>query len=193
MRPSIRATTAVLAGGLLQTACSDGTRPPTGPATLASSTASRGGGSSITERFVNMMDACDPKTFNAALGPGTCVRNGGMKFSKFIEQLTRHHEVGAWHFAPPKIEARVGDMLVAVNRGGEVHTFTEVEEFGGGIVPLLNQLSGNPVPAPECQRLEDDDFVRPGETYRDQVSEAGTEMYQCCIHPWMRTVVHARR
>jgi plastocyanin len=191
VRPLIVATATLLAG-TLQAGCSDAARP-TEPAALASSAAGPGALSVGIDRFVNMMDACDPSTFNAAVGPGTCVRNGGMTFAKFIAQLTRHQAVGAWHFAPPKLQARVGETLVAVNRGGEVHTFTEVEDFGGGIVPQLNQLSGNPVPAPECLKLEPDDFVRPGETYRDRVSEAGTELYQCCIHPWMRTEVHARR
>ena len=47
----------------------------------------------------------------------------------------------------------VGQTLVAINRGGEEHTFTEVEHFGGGFAPLLDNLSGNPDPAPECLQL----------------------------------------
>jgi plastocyanin len=152
-------------------------------------TGAHGGGD---VRKVNMMDACDPASFNAAVGPGTCVRQGGMKFSVFIAQLAKHGEAGAWHFSPPNRQAKVGQTLLAVNLGGEVHTFTEVAEFGGGIVPDLNALSGNPVPAPECLDLEADDFVPPGGTYVDEVEEAGTELYQCCIHPWMRTTVHAK-
>jgi hypothetical protein len=112
-------------------------------------------------------------------------------FAKFLALLGRHHKVGAWHFAPPVLGVRVGQELLAVNRGGEAHTFTEVEEFGGGIVPELNNLSGEPVPAPECLSLEPGDFVPPGGTYSDEVEE-GSESYQCCIHPWMRTVVTAR-
>ena len=75
-----------------------------------------------------------------------------------------------------------------------MHTFTEVAHFGGGIVPLLNQLSGNTVPAAECLNLEPDDFVAPGATYAEEepLDEEGTEHYQCCIHPWMRTEVHVR-
>jgi len=144
------------------------------------------------ERRIQMMDACDPESFNEALGPGSCLRNGGLEFAKFLGLLGKHQSVGAWHFAPDKVNARVGQELLAVNTGGEVHTFTEVEEFGGGIVPALNELSGNLVEAPECAALEPDDFVPPGGTYRDDVDEAGTERYQCCIHPWMRTVVTAR-
>jgi plastocyanin len=137
-----------------------------------------------------MTDACDPATFNAAVGEGTCVRSGGVQFADFLAQLAAHHFVGAWHFAPPDTTARVGQTLVAVNRGGEVHTFTEVEEFGGGLVPDLNKLAGVPTVAPECAALDDDDFVAPGATYRDEpIEHAGNEKYQCCIHPWMRLEV----
>ena len=86
----------------------------------------------------------------------------------------------------------MGQTLVAVNQGGEVHTFTEVEHFGGGVVRVLNELSGNPVPAPECQNLARGDFIAPGGSDTDEVEEPGTERYQCCIHPWMRLEVHAR-
>jgi hypothetical protein len=68
---------------------------------------------------------------------------------------------------------KVGQTLLAANRGGEVHTFTEVEKFGGGIVPDLNALSGNPTPAPECLTLAPDDFVPPGGTYTDEIDEKG--------------------
>ena len=188
MRLSTRAATLVMSS-MLVVACSD-TNPPTGPTTEAALTRRSGAGN---ERLVNMMDACDPTTFNAALNdPTACARNGGVTFEHFIAQLQKHQKVGAWHFAPPTINVRVGDALLAVNRGGEVHTFTEVEQFGGGMVPLLNTLSGTPTPAPECLMLDDEDFVPPGGTYREEVGEPGTELYQCCIHPWMRTVAHAR-
>jgi len=41
-----------------------------------------------------MQDACDPDSFNAAIGAGACVRNGGIKFDAFIEQLTKLGFVG---------------------------------------------------------------------------------------------------
>ena len=80
-----------------------------------------------------MMDACEPTSFNAALNdPEACIRNGGVTFEKFIAQLEKHWSVGSSHFAPPQMDARVGQTLLAVNRGGEVHTFTEVEAVCGG-------------------------------------------------------------
>ena len=188
MRTLTRIPTLVLVSALAA-GCSDASRPtaPTSDVSLARQSA---GGS---ERLVTMMDACDPTTFNLALNdPTACIRNGGVTFDHFIAQLQKHARAGAWHNAPSKMNVRVGQTLVARNHGGEVHTFTEVEEFGGGIVPVLNALARTPVPAPECLSLGGDDFVPPGGTYRDDVDEPGTELYQCCIHPWMRTTVHAR-
>jgi plastocyanin len=138
------------------------------------------------EVLVNIHDACDPDTFNAVLGPGMCVRAGGVKFDDFIAQLTRLTFVGSWHFAPPRANATVGQTFVVINRGGEVHTFTEVEEFGGGVVPALNDLAKVPAVAPECTALEDEDRIKPGASYREDIEDAGVEKYQCCIHPWMR-------
>lgn len=139
---------------------------------------------------VNMQDACDPATFNAVLGAGTCVRNGGVTFDDFISQLTRLGFVGSWHFAPKVVNAQTNDRFVVVNRGGEDHTFTEVEEFGGGIVASLNELSHVPTVAPECLALSSDDFVAPGQTHEEDIEEEGDEKYQCCIHPWMRLTAH---
>jgi len=139
---------------------------------------------------VTMMDACDSESFDAA--DVTCVRSGGVTFEPFLELLGKHQTVGAWHFSPGTLNASVGQSLLAVNRGGEVHMFTEVEDFGGGRVPILNALSGNPVPAPECLNLTPGDFVAPGASYTDEVEEPGTEHYQCCIHPWMQLDLHAR-
>jgi plastocyanin len=194
MHPLRSAVALSLMGGLLL-GCDDATHPTPAQSSLEQPGVSHARARSAaggTERRVNMTDACDPTSFNAVLGPGTCTRNGGVRFTQFIELLRKHQTVGAWHFAPPRLRVKVGQTLLAVNRGGEVHTFTEVDEFGGGIVPDLNALSGNPTPAPECLTLEPDDFVPPGGTYTDEVEVEGVERYMCCIHPWMRTTVHAR-
>jgi len=152
------------------------------PSTSSATTAAIVGGA---ERIVSMQDACDPDTFNAVIGPGTCVRNGGVRFDNFLAQLQQHGSAGAWHFAPGTTTVKVGQTFVAVNRGGETHTFTEVAAYGGGIVPVLNQAIGETTVAPECTQLEPDDFVPPGGTYREPLNESGTKKFQCCIHPWM--------
>ena len=191
--PRLSALLAATTFGVLLTACSD-SLPIDQPAPTAPS-ASRVGTSGADDgvRRIQILDACDPASFDAVLGAGSCARPGGLAFSSFIDQVTAKGEAGAWRFAPGNVEARVGQTLLAINRGGETHTFTEVEEFGGGIVPLLNQLTGNTTIAPECQALAPSDFIPAGGTFTDEVEETGTELYQCCIHPWMRTTVTARR
>jgi plastocyanin len=160
----------VLAAGVF-VACSDSTAPKTS-ATLA------------------IQDECDPASFNAALGAGTCTRQGIVTFSQFNTELNSTHRVAAWQFVPTNLSIRIGQSIAATNNGGEMHTFTEVEQFGGGIVPALNQASGNTVVAPECTALTAADMVMPGATFTtDAETAAGTELYQCCIHPWMRAVV----
>jgi len=166
---------------------------PAGAAVMASRASSQAGTNGARDRLVNMMDACDSATFAVGTGdPAGCTRKHGVRFDQFIAELQRTGVAGAWHNAPPEMTARVGETLVAVNRGGEIHTFTKVAHFGGGIVPALNQLSGNPVPAPECLNLAPSEFIPPGAADRDDtISAPGTTLYECCIHPWMRTVVHA--
>ena len=140
-------------------------------------------------KTIMLFDACDPETFNDpvnGVGPGTCSRPGGIRFQSFIDELTRHHSVGAWHFAPQQTTLRVGDVLSSLNRGGEDHTFTEVDEFGGGNVAFLNQLAGLTDVAPECAQAQ---RIHPGGSSSEVEDEEGVEKYQCCIHPWMRAEV----
>ncbi len=189
----------VLAATALAASCDQSPSAPSVPSSSVGSSSSIGvptsnAGSSATtqaiagglERPITIMDACDPDTFNAAIGPGTCLRPGGTSFDTFVAQLERNQRAGAWDFMPGDTTARVGQTFGAINRGGEAHTFTEVKAFGGGIVPFLNQLSGTPDVAPECATLAPDEFVAPGGTYRETLHEAGTRKFMCCIHPWMR-------
>ncbi len=190
--PRYPALLAALSITALVTACSDAGRislpEPTG------ATAARGGvaGAEGGVRRIEMLDNCDPASFDAAVGAGTCTRSGGLTFDTFIAQLTAKGRADSWRFPPGNVQARVGQTLLAINRGGEAHTFTEVAEFGGGIVPLLNELTGETTVAPECEALGPSDFIPPGGTTSDEVEAAGTERYMCCIHPWMRTTVTAR-
>jgi plastocyanin len=139
---------------------------------------------------VAIRDQCDSTTFNAGIGAGTCVTKGSVTLSAFNSELSSTHQVAAWMFEPSTFSIRVGQKIAAMNAGGEEHTFTEVQAFGGGIVPALNSASGNPTEAPECAALTTADHIKPGQTFTtDGATEVGTEHYQCCIHPWMRATV----
>jgi plastocyanin len=173
--------------------CEDRPAAPTSPSTAVVAGPAQRAASGEAQHVVTMFDACDPATFNAALGEGTCTRSGGVRFDDFLQQLGRHGSIGAWHFAPSNVAMHVGQLLVATNRGGEEHTFTEVEEFGGGIVPQLNELTGLTTVAPECTQLAASDFLAPGASSSEEEDEAGVEKYQCCIHPWMRAEVRIAR
>lgn len=182
---------------VLQSACSDN---PSATAPRISATASvlaadeRGADRDDHDgrRLVSMLDACDGPSFTA--NGVACTRAQGVTFQQFIAELTDKHTVGAWRFAPSDLTLERGQRYAAINRGGETHTFTKVAHFGGGIVPVLNQLSGNPVPAAACTALQPTDFIPPGGMSMTDVADSkGTELYQCCIHPWMRAVVTVKR
>jgi hypothetical protein len=186
----------VIVATVVALGCESRVQQPAGPSALQTAaptalaaTPSHQSADREQQHVIGLFDACDPETFNAALGPGTCVRSGGIVFNKFLELLRRNGSVGPWHFAPTTTTMRVGQLLVADNRGGETHTFTEVEDFGGGIVPILNQLTGLTTVAPECQQLAQGDFLAPGASSSEEEEEVGIEKYQCCIHPWMRAEI----
>jgi len=149
-------------------------------------------------RIIRMEDQCDPETFNATFGPGTCVNNGGVSVATFISQLTRSGQAGPWRFTPDPVRLRDGQAFQAVNFGGELHTFTEVDEFGGGFIPDLNVfIAGDQTPTPEClaiapEAFTGEDFIPPGGKTEVEVEEPGVHHYMCCIHPWMRTSVVVR-
>lgn len=147
--------------------------------------------SSSDVRTVRIEDRCDPATFNAAVGDGTCVGDGDETFDEFIAELTDDQEARHWRFKEDQFDARVGDAVNTFNIGGEVHSFTAVAKFGGGVVPILNDLSGNPEFAPECAALVP---IFPGASGPAvTLNTPGVKRFQCCIHPWMRTEVTVRR
>ena len=156
---------------------------PSAPAFVSAAAAAK-------EHPVEMLDQCDPDSFNFVIGPGTCISgHSGITFDKFIAQLTANQVAPAWRNAPNMLTASFGSTLEAINRGGEVHTFTRVTSFGGGVVPFLNEIAGTPIPAPECLAAPPAEYIGPGGVDADHIDAHGTLYYQCCIHPWMRTTV----
>ena len=151
-------------------------------------------------RIIRMEDQCDPETFNAQFGDGTCVSgHRGVTFEHFINELMHTQRAGGWMFSARQVNITEGQQFQAQNNGGEVHTFTEVDEFGGGFIQELNDLSGTPEPAPECIALTQkpgfpfiDELIPAGGKSVAEDEDAGTHHYQCCIHPWMRMDVTVR-
>jgi hypothetical protein len=146
------------------------------------------------EKKIKMYDDCEPTTFNAVLGDGACIGNGHTTFDEFIEELSETQDARAWRNQPSSMRLNVGKPTSIENRGGEVHTFTKVANFGGGFIPDLNGISGNPVPAPECLNFGAIVFIPAGASEEGPTAGSsdlpvGTSRFQCCIHPWMRTVI----
>ena len=153
-----------------------------------------GAGAIQGDKKIRMYDDCNPESFNAVLGDGACVGNGHTTFDEFIGELEATQDAHAWRNQPSAMQVNVGRPTIIENRGGETHTFTEVVQFGGGFVNELNGISGNPVPAPECLNFGNIVFVPAGGTETGPVAGSsdlpvGVHKFQCCIHPWMRTVV----
>ncbi len=143
---------------------------------------------------VAVNDACDPATFNAVIGPGTCVGSGTVTFGAFIAELTATQTVATWNFGPANFTIRKGDQLIITNHGGEAHTYTEVAQFGFGVVPILNTLTFGSTgpPLPEFATAIN---LAPGETQVLRTTgkkprlEPGLHRFECAIHPWMQGTV----
>jgi plastocyanin len=143
------------------------------------------------------VDNCDPATFNAAIGPGTCAATPhqhdttfaefvGLLFSPLAANVIEHP---AWQFAPGHISISAGQTVRVKNAGAEGHTCTEVREFGGGFVPLLNGVGGPAGTVPLVQAgacLASPGVVGPGNTSEITGLAPGVHKFQCCIQPWMR-------
>jgi hypothetical protein len=147
-------------------------------------TASAGGA-----RNIGILDRCDPASFNALFGEGICVmRTAGVPVDTFLARVNPEdggHD--AWRFTPEQVRLGRGQFLRLDNRGGEVHTFTEVVDFGGGFVPELNATlpPGTPLAVP----IGDLRFIGPGQRIDLSLPAAGVHRFECLIHPWMRTTV----
>jgi hypothetical protein len=149
-------------------------------------------------------DDCDAATFNATFGDGTCIGDGDTTVEEFLEELQEDKEVGSWRFNPDETRLDRGQGTVMESRGGEFHTFTRVERFGGGIIPELNDLTGAGDTRPECgtpftlaPNTLSNIWVPAGANITGPVAgetdlPKGTSKWQCCIHPWMRSEVTVR-
>ena len=154
---------------------------------------------------ITMMDNCsDSDPAYAPFGgcpegapfPGSNSYAGDVTVAEFFALLfsplaAPGHVIGhpSWRNEPSYISIPGGRRVRVTNAGGRVHTFTEVENFGGGFVPPLN---GTMTPAPECANPAALEFVPYGGSQTLTGLEPGLHQFQCCIHPWMRAAVRVQ-
>lgn len=154
-------------------------------------------------RKILLVDDCDPADPNWA--PVGCLQDDGdvtaAEFNAFLtsplydnlpavnpspgDPLAGLFLVGhpSWRNDPSHVVIEAGKRISISNVGGRPHTFTEVAQYGGGLVPPLNVGTQ---PAPECAAS-----VRmvPGDRAKLVASGEGIHRFQCCFHPWMRATV----
>ena len=146
---------------------------------------------SDVDTTVVMRDDCDPDDTNWAPTGGCALQHGDVTAAEFDEELISPLAASAighqaWRHDPPYLQIHAEQDVKVTNRGGRLHTFTEVEEFGGGRIPPLNH---GLVPADECVLPNTPINVPPGASIEVTGLSAGNHRFQCCIHPWMRAVV----
>jgi hypothetical protein len=141
------------------------------------------------QRVVKLQDDCDPASFNAVLGPGTCEGDGRTLFADLIAGAQTVGTVDGWQFSRPEFNIDAGGTIHVVNEGGEAHTFTMVAAFGDGCIPALNPDGRVGTPAADCATIVP--IPRDG-TADVPVGQARTLLFQCMIHPWMHSTVDVR-
>ena len=144
---------------------------------------------------VIIRDDCVPNDPGYAPTGGCLQKEGDVSFAEFGAELSSPlaptsvigHQ--GWRMDTPYIKIDTDDTLMVRNRGGRVHTFTEVQSFGGGKIPSP-ALNKGLVSAPEC--LVSTDIAPGGKAEVSGLGE-GNHHFQCCIHPWMRAVIKVKR
>jgi len=139
---------------------------------------------------VIVLDDCDPADYNTVPPPGGgCTLDEGdvtraefnaERFSPLADAIIGHQ---AWRNDPAYLKIEFGDTLKVKNKGGRNHTFTEVANFGGGTVLPLNVGLDQ---APECIAAS---TLAPDDSIKVTGLSVGNHRFQCCFHPWMRTLI----
>jgi hypothetical protein len=166
---------------------------------LAATAGAKGGGEGVV---IQSRDACDPATFP----PGLCVRTdnsgGVVTINELLATLQKKQSHPAWRFTEDKVEVKAGTPVVAeFGRGGEVHSFTDVTltGFGPGCIDVINaaMFNGDATTNPLCGAdplaglgaILGTSGLFPGHPLPIDTSTPGTRLFQCMLHPWMRTTI----
>ena len=148
---------------------------------------------------ISVMDTCDPgdDAWDATGGCSQKQQRGDVSTAEFFALLTSPSTIPpnaflighpAWRNEPSHVTANSGRTVRVVNRGGRGHTFTEVADFGGGFIPLLNI---GLTPAPQCLNQAGIVPLAPGASQQLNLA-SGLHKFQCCIHPWMRATIRVQ-
>lgn len=179
-------------------ACADSSREPVAPDTRsdAASFANRSDDDQddfSERRDIAIRDDCDPRDPGWAPTGGCLLRRGDVTFAEFNAEMNSPLAAAvvghqAWRNDPSYVEIKADKTIRVRNRGGRVHTFTEVAMFGGGKVPSP-ALNKGLVTAPECPGSMD---IPPGGSIQVSGLAVGNHRFQCCIHPWMRALIKVK-
>jgi plastocyanin len=143
------------------------------------------------DQRITIRDDCDPTDPGWDPTGGCALSHGDVNLAEFNGELDSPLAAAvighqAWRNDPSYLKVETGDAVRVRNRGGRVHTFTEVKDFGGGRVPPLNE---GLIMAKECETATN---IVPGAGVRLSGLSAGNHRFQCCIHPWMRAIVKVK-
>jgi hypothetical protein len=147
-------------------------------------------------RRIAIRDDCDRDDPAWAPTGGCALKAGDVTFAEFGVELQSTlaptsvigHQ--AWRMDPPYFKIEQSETLEVRNRGGRIHTFTEVANFGGGkIGPPLVGLNKGLLTAPECPASIN---IAPGASATVPPLGPGNHRFQCCIHPWMRAIIKVK-
>jgi plastocyanin len=156
-------------------------------AVFAAGTSAAGSKHDNDDRRILVRDDCDRNDplWNQV---GGCTKKGNVTVAEFDEELDSplaDAVVGhqAWRNDPSYLVIKKGTDVRVKNVGGRPHTFTKVAEYGGGVVPPLNEGLDF---SPECAGLVE---LPPGAKAKVSDLPVGNHRFICCFHPWMRALI----
>ena len=143
------------------------------------------------DKKITLRDDCDPTDPGWNATGGCALEQGDVNEAEFRGELMSPLSLSvighqAWRIDPSYRKVEADETLGVRNAGGRIHTFTEVQNFGGGRVPPLNM---GLIMAPECKTATN---IPAGTSAQVSGLSVGNHRFQCCIHPWMRAIVKVK-
>ena len=147
------------------------------------------------DKKIRMYDDCEPTSFNAVLGDGTCIGNGHTTFDEFIAELAETQDAHEWRNQPSAMQVRrmwAANQTLRSRRGStylyssrclwwRLHSRSQWDLRESGSRAGVFELW--------IDRVHPAGATEEGPTAGSSDLPVGTHRFQCCIHPWMRTVI----